>query len=149
MPGCSQDQLTAAISDLAPEFNQNGLIKTRKTFDIAEMSEETIQLWNDFVPDPKGSEVIKIKIQDSDEVDDEIKQLIFSGTGQVIDDTNVVISDIGKTIIVCTSAICKSQSKIILTVIMKTDRFFQMIGEAAKPLNSETPLETYFDAKVE
>lgn len=147
MPGSSQDQLLAAIADLGPEFDRFGVIKKRPTFDIATFTPGEKELWNDFVPDTEGEEVVKIDLANAENIDDALLDMIYAGTAQIIDLHTLLISgkfkdnndlylgDLQKSVIN------------ILKVIMKTDRFMKMIDSAAVPYNHGVKLVDYFDGE--
>ncbi|AKP66164.1 glycoside hydrolase family 3 C-terminal domain-containing protein [Companilactobacillus ginsenosidimutans] len=147
MPGSSQDKLLAAIGNLAPEFDKNGMVKSRKSFDIATFSEITTELWNDFVPDEAGDEVVKIDLKNSDKLTDDITDMIYTGVAQIIDNHCLIVSGYWKDNNNLYIGDLQKSVKNILSTIIKTDRFSKLIGEAAVPYNFKMDLQNYFISK--
>ncbi|MFD1418498.1 glycoside hydrolase family 3 protein [Companilactobacillus keshanensis] len=128
MPGDSKDTLFAAIDDLKPRFNGDGSIATKKVLNVAEMKLDTVELWNDFIPDDDGDVLVKIKISD-EEVDDKIKELFFNGDVQVLDDSHILIQGKWKNNNDLNLGDLQKSAIHILKVIMKTDKFKKLIKD--------------------
>lgn len=147
MPGANQDKVEAGISNLAPEFDENGVIKSRRVFDIASMSVKTKELWNDFVPDQSGEAVVAINLGKSQQLDDSIAEMIFAGTAQIVNDHKVLISGHWKDNNKLYLGDLQKSAFNILKVVMKTDRFASLVDQAATPLNDPESLKSYFQIK--
>ncbi len=147
MPGASQDKLMAAIGNLAPEFDENGDIKSRKSFDIATMSAFTEELWNDFVPDESGTELVKIDLAKSDELTDSLEEMIYTGVAQIINEHTLIISGYWKENDDLYIGDLQKSAINILSTIIRTDRFMKLIGEAPVPYNHQMELQSYFVTK--
>lgn len=147
MPGASQDKLLAAIGNLPPEIDSTGVVKVRKVFDIASFSMKEEELWNDFVLDPEGTDVVKIDLTNVKELDESILKMIYAGTAQIIDKQCLIVSGHWKdNNDLYIGELQKSVSH-ILRVVMKTDSFMKMIGEAPQPYSYQMALQNYFDAE--
>ncbi len=147
MPGASQDKLLAAIADLGPEFDKFGIIKKRQIFDVATFSSDEIELWNDFIPDPEGVEVVKIDLTDADSIDESLLDMIYAGTAQILDQHTLLISGRFKDNNSLYIGDLQKSAMNILKVIMKSDRFMKMIDEASVPYNHGSHLVDYFTAE--
>lgn len=144
MPGSSQDKLLESIADVGPEFDKFGVIKKRETFDVATFSTNEVELWNDFVPDPEGIEVVKIDLHGADSIDDSLLEMIYAGTAQILDQHTLLISGTFKDNNDLYIGELQKSVMNILKVVMKTDRFTNMIDSAAEPYNHGTKLNDYF-----
>lgn len=147
MPGANQDKLLAGIGDLAPEFDDNGIIKQRTSFDIPTMSVTTKELWNDFEPDPEGEGFVKIDLSQTQELSEKIIEMIYSGVAQIVDEQTVIISGNWKDNNNLYIGDLQKSAINILKVIMKTDRFSQMIDEPSQPYSQQMNLNEYFTTK--
>lgn len=144
MPGASQDKLLAAIADVGPQFDKFGIIKKRQIFDIATFSNDEVELWNDFIPDPEGIEVVKIDLGNADSIDESLLDMIYAGTAQILDQHTLLISGRFKDNNDLYIGDLQRSAMNILRVIMKSDRFMKMIDAASVPYNHGTNLQNYF-----
>jgi Beta-glucosidase-related glycosidases len=91
MPGDSKNILLGAISNLAPEFDNDGNIKTVQKFDFATEKLEKIPLWNDFEFDTNGDIILKMSINENNPIDENLENMILNGDAQIIDENNVLV----------------------------------------------------------
>ncbi|MQS88838.1 glycoside hydrolase family 3 C-terminal domain-containing protein [Companilactobacillus mishanensis] len=145
MPGVSQDKLLAAISDLEPEFNDDGSIKTRDIFDIASMKPRTVDLWNDFDPDVSGTDFVKIHIAQAENMSDDLQAMILSGEAQIVTPNDLIITGNWKDNNNLYIGDLQKSAMHILKVVMKTDRFAELISESPQPYNADMKLNKYFE----
>ncbi|KRK63865.1 glycoside hydrolase family 3 domain protein [Companilactobacillus tucceti DSM 20183] len=127
MPGASKDTLFAAIDDLKPKFNEDGSIATKQVLNPAEMKLDTIELWNDFIPDVDGNVLIKVKVS-SDKISEKVKELFYSGSIQVLDDSHIIIQGKWKDNNDLNLGDIQKSAIHILETIMKTDKFKSLMA---------------------
>lgn len=92
MPGASKSELMSAITDFGPEFDEQGRIKIKKAYDITKQEFVETEMWNDFIVDPDGEVVIKVRIDDDSRLQDRVKDWVYSGAGQIIDDKHILLT---------------------------------------------------------
>ncbi|WP_334330128.1 glycoside hydrolase family 3 protein [Companilactobacillus sp. HBUAS59699] len=145
MPGGSQDKLFAAVDDLKPEFNDDGSIAIKKSFDIAKFEETSEELWNDFEPSEDGENYIKIHI--SGQLNENLKSMLYDGSAQVIDSETILLKGKWKDNNDLYIGDLQKSAMNILKVVMKSDRFAKKYGLKEKIYNENMSLHKYFESK--
>lgn len=92
MPGASKSELLCAASDFGPEFDEQGNIKVKKDFDINTKQVKTTEMWNDFVLDSEGEVLVKVKVDSNSSLNKQIKNWIYTGEAQIVDDDHVLLT---------------------------------------------------------
>ncbi|WP_334351720.1 glycoside hydrolase family 3 protein [Companilactobacillus sp. HBUAS56257] len=92
MPGASKSELLNAASDNGPEFDAQGNIKVKKDFDFLTNKTTERQLWNDFVLDPDGNVLVKVRIGDDSPLNENVRDWVYQGIAQIVDEEHVLLT---------------------------------------------------------
>lgn len=92
MPGDSKSELMSAITDFGPEFDEQGNIKVKRSYDMLKKEFTTKELWNDFTIDPDGDVIVKLRIDAESHFNDQVKDWIYNGAGQIVDKEHILLS---------------------------------------------------------
>lgn len=92
MPGASKSELMSAITDFGPEFDNQGNIKIKRDYDIITQQFKETEMWNDFIVDPDGDVIVKVRIGTDSRLNDRVKSWIYNGEAQIIDDSHILLS---------------------------------------------------------
>jgi len=92
MPGASKSELLSAVSDFGPEFDVNGNIKIKKDYDITKKQFTETQMWNDFIVDADGEVLVKVRVGDNSDLNEQIKAWVYSGEAQILDEDHVLLT---------------------------------------------------------
>lgn len=144
MPGGSQDKLYAAVADLKPEFDSDGSIAIKKSFDIAKFEETSEELWNDFEPAEDGDNYIRVRI--SDKLNDNLKEMLYSGAAQIVDSDTLLLKGNWKDNNDLYIGDLQKSAINILKVVMKSDRFAEKYGLKESAYNYGMNLHDYFES---
>lgn len=92
MPGNSKSDLMSAVSDFGPEFDSKGNLKIKRDYDLLKKQFVETEMWNDFVIDPDGEVVVKVRIDHDSRLNPRVKDWIYSGAGQIVDDEHLLLT---------------------------------------------------------
>ncbi|KRN99023.1 glycoside hydrolase family 3 protein [Companilactobacillus kimchiensis] len=92
MPGNSKSELMSAVSDFGPEFDSLGNIKIKKDYDMLKKEFVKTEMWNDFMIDPDGAIVVKVRIGQDSNLNEQVKTWIYNGEAQIVDDEHILLN---------------------------------------------------------
>lgn len=143
MPGGSQDKLFEAVDNLEPQFDSDGSIAIRKSFDVLTFKQKYENLWNDFEPTVDGESYIRVKV--TDKINESMKRSILNGAVQIIDGDTLLLKGNWKDNNDLYIGDLQKSAMSILSVIMRTDRFAQLNGLEEMKYNQDMKLNSYFE----
>ncbi|APX73258.1 glycoside hydrolase family 3 C-terminal domain-containing protein [Companilactobacillus allii] len=142
MPGGSQDKLFSAVDNLRPEFDDDGSISIRKSFDVETFKQKYNNLWNDFELAADGDNYIRVNI--TEKINESMKRSILNGTVQIIDDNTLLLKGNWKDNNDLYIGDLQKSAMRILNVVMRTDRFAKENGLGEIKYNQNMELDSYF-----
>lgn len=92
MPGSSKSELMSAVTDFGPEFDAQGNIKIKKDYDLLKKQFVETEVWNDFVVDPDGEVIVKVRVGSDSRLNDRVKDWIYGGEAQIVDDDHILLT---------------------------------------------------------
>lgn len=92
MPGNSKEDLLCAASDFGPEFDDQGNIKIKEELDIKTKGIKRTEMWNDFVLDPDGEVLVKVRVDSNSNLNKQIQTWVYTGEAQIVDDDHVLLT---------------------------------------------------------
>lgn len=92
MPGDSKSELLSSVSDLGPDLDEQGNIRIKKSYDMLKKKFVEKEMWNDFVIEADGPVVVKLRVDDSSELHDKVKEWVYNREGQIVDDQHILLT---------------------------------------------------------
>jgi len=92
MPGSSKSEIMSAVTDFGPDFDTNGNIKIKKDYDMLKKESVETEMWNDFIVDADGEVIVKVRVDGSSDLNQRIKDWIYNGEAQIVDDEHILLS---------------------------------------------------------
>lgn len=92
MPGSSKSELMSAVTDFGPEFDSQGNIKVKTDYDFLKKQFTEEEMWNDFIIYQDGEVVVKVRVDSDSRLNDRVKDWIFGGEAQIVDDNHVLLT---------------------------------------------------------
>lgn len=92
MPGSSKSEVMSAVTDYGPDFDNNGNIKIKKDYDMLKKEFVETEMWNDFIIDADGEVIVKVRVDGSSDLNQRIKDWIYNGEAQIVDDDHILLS---------------------------------------------------------
>ncbi len=92
MPGNSKSELMSAVTDFGPEFDEQGNLLIKHDYDFLKKRSVETEMWNDFIVDNEGEVIVKLRIGDDSKLKDRLKDWVYDGVAQIIDNHHVLLS---------------------------------------------------------
>lgn len=92
MPGNSKSELMSAVTNFGPEFDEQGNLLIKHDYDFLKKRNVETEMWNDFVVDNEGEVIVKLRIGDESKLKDRLKDWVYDGVAQIIDNNHVLLS---------------------------------------------------------
>lgn len=92
MPGNSKSELMSAVTDFGPEFDEQGNLLIKHDYDFLKKRSVETEMWNDFIVDNEGEVIVKLRIGDESKLKDRLKDWVYDGVAQIIDNHHVLLS---------------------------------------------------------
>lgn len=91
MPGDSKSELMSAVSNYGPDFDGQGNIIVKKSYDMLKKQTIETEMWNDFIVEEDGEVVVKVKIDRNSRLNDRVRNWIYNGEAQIVDDEHLLL----------------------------------------------------------
>ena len=82
----------SAVTDFGPEYDEQGNLLIKHDYDFLKKRSVEIEMWNDFIVDNEGEVLVKLRIGDDSKLKDRLKDWVYDGVAQIIDNNHVLLS---------------------------------------------------------